>query len=142
MRFMVLVKSNPESEAGAVPTTAQLEAMSRYNDELVNAGVLLDANGLASSADGALVQFADGVPTVLDGPFAEAKELVAGYWLIEVKSREEAVEWVKRVPFDADVDTEIEIRQVFEGEDFGAGFTEELRERHERMGAEIAERHG
>jgi hypothetical protein len=142
MRFMVLVKSNPESEAGEVPTTAQLEAMSRYNDELVNAGVLLDANGLASSAEGALVQFSDGVPTVLDGPFAEAKELVAGYWLIEVKSREEAVEWVKRVPFDADVETEIEIRQVYEGADFGESFTPEIRDRHEKMDATIAEQHG
>jgi hypothetical protein len=142
MRFMVMVKANAESEAGAVPSTADLEAMSRYNDELVNAGVLLDANGLASSADGALVQFTDGVPTVIDGPFAEAKELVAGYWLIEVKSREEAVEWVKRVPFGAEAETDIEIRQVYEGDDFGEGFTPELRERHDRMDAKIAERHG
>ncbi len=142
MRFMVIVKSTPESEAGQVPSTEMLEAMSKYNEELVRAGVMLDGNGLTSSADGAIVQFHDGVPTVIDGPFTEAKELVAGYWIFEVKSLEEAIEWVRRVPAAADEESEIEIRQLFEGDDFGEGFTEELRERQERMAAKIAEQHG
>ena len=94
MRFMVMVKASPESEAGIPPTTAQLEAMGRYNDELIKAGVLLDANGLTPSSEGALVDFTDGEPSVIDGPFTEAKELVAGYWVFEVKSREEVIEWV------------------------------------------------
>ena len=136
MRFMVMVKANPESEENVEPGTDTLEAMSRYNDELVKAGVLLDANGLTSSADGALVSFTDGEPTVIDGPFTEAKELVAGYWVIEVKSREEIVEWVKRVPFD---EGEVEIRQFYEADDFGPGFTEDLRGRHDAMAEKISE---
>jgi hypothetical protein len=142
MRFMVMVKANEQSEENVAPSTEDLDAMSRYNDELVKAGVLLDANGLTSSADGALVQFTDGEPTVIDGPFAEAKELVAGYWVLEVKSREEVVEWVKRVPFEGDEEVEIEIRQVYEADDFGPGFTEDLRERQDRMAAEIEEQRG
>jgi hypothetical protein len=143
MRFMVMVKASPESEAGIPPTTDQLEAMGRYNDELIKAGVLLDANGLAPSSEGALVDFTDGEPTVIDGPFTEAKELVAGYWVFEVKSREEVIEWVKRVPADSyDEAFEIEIRQVYEPDDFGPGFTDELRERHERMAEKITEQHG
>jgi hypothetical protein len=103
---------------------------------------MLDGNGLTSSADGAIVQFTDGVPTVIDGPFTEAKELDAGYWIFDVKSLEEAVEWVKRVPADPDDESVIEIRQVFEGDDFGEGFTDDIRERHERMAREISEQHG
>jgi hypothetical protein len=117
--------------------------MGRYNDELVKAGVLLDANGLAPSSEGALVSFTDGEPTVLDGPFTEAKELVAGYWVFEVKSREEVVEWVKRVPADSYEEAfEIEIRQVYELDDFGAGLTDDIRERQERISEKIAEQHG
>jgi hypothetical protein len=142
MRFMVLIKAGASAEAGPPPTTSQLEAMTRYNEELIKAGVLLDGNGLAPSAEGALVQFTDGVPTVLDGPFAESKELVAGYWVLEVKSREEVIEWVKRAPFESDVDFEVEIRQVFEGEDFGEGYTDEIRERMDKMGERITQRHG
>jgi len=142
MRFMVMVKANEQSEENVAPSTEDLDAMSRYNDELVKAGVLLDANGLTSSADGALVQFTDGEPTVIDGPFTEVKELVAGYWVLEVKSREEVVEWVKRVPFEGDEEVEIEIRQVYEADDFGPGFTEDLRERQDRMAAEIEEQRG
>src|SRR5262245_47619329 len=119
MRFMVMVKSNEQEDSGEPPSTELLEAMSRYNEELVKAGVLLDANGLTPSADGALVQFTDGEPTVIDGPFTEAKELVAGYWVFEVKSLDEAIEWVKRVPASPDDESEIEIRQIIEGEDFG-----------------------
>jgi len=142
MRFMVMVKANPQSEENIAPSTEDLDAMSRYNDELVKAGVLLDANGLTSSADGALVSFTDGEPTVIDGPFTEAKELVAGYWVLEVKSREEVVEWVKRVPFEGDEEVEIEIRQVYEAGDFGPGYTDDIRDRQDAMAAKIAERHG
>jgi hypothetical protein len=141
MRFMVMVKSNEQSEDGEPPSSELLEAMARYNEELVKAGVLLDANGLTPSADGAIVQFTDGEPTVIDGPFTEAKELVAGYWIIDVKSLDEAVEWVKRVPsMPDDEDSEIEIRQVYEGEDFGEAYTGEVRELHERVARTIAER--
>jgi hypothetical protein len=142
MRFMVLVKSDETTEDGSPPSAEMLESMSRYNDELVKAGVLLDANGLRPSAEGALVSFSDGVPTVLDGPFTEAKELVAGYWLLEVKSREEVVEWIKRVPADPDTDWEIEIRPLYEGDEFGEAYTDDIRERQERMAAKIAEQHG
>jgi hypothetical protein len=104
--------------------------------------VLLDANGLTPSADGAIVQFTDGVPAVIDGPFTEAKELVAGYWVIDVKSLDEAIEWVKRVPCLPDEESEIEIRQVFEGEDFGEAYTGEVRELHERVARTIADQRG
>lgn len=140
MRFMVMVKANEDSEANVPPPTEALEAMARYNDELIKAGVLLDANGLTSSVDGALVSFNDGEPTVMDGPFTEAKELVAGYWVIEVKSREEAVEWVKRIPAPHDIEFDVEVRQVFEAEDFGAAYTDEIRDRQDQLAAEIADR--
>jgi hypothetical protein len=142
MRFMVMVKANEESEANTAPSSDDLDAMSRYNDELVKAGVLLDANGLTSSGDGALVSFSDGEPRVIDGPFTEAKELVAGYWVLEVKSREEVVEWVKRVPFEGDEVVDIEIRQVYEADDFGPGFTEDLRDRQDALADKIAEQRG
>ena len=142
MRFMVMVKTDARSEAGTPPSTAELDAMTKYNDELVKAGVMLDGNGLTSSADGALVSFTDGVPTVIDGPFAEAKELIAGYWLLEVKSREEAIEWIKRVPAGAEADFEIEIRPLYEPDDFGPAYTEKIRERQERTAEMIAEKRG
>ena len=115
MRFMMLVKANPESEADVLPGPELLAAMGKYNEELINAGVMLAGDGLQSSSKGARVTFSGGKRTVTDGPFTEAKELIAGYWLIEAKSKEEAVEWASRVPFE---DGEIEIRQVFEDSDF------------------------
>ena len=143
MRVMVMVKSNPESESGTLPSTEQLEAMSRYNEELVKAGVMLDGNGLTPSADGAIVSFTDGEPTVIDGPFTEAKELVAGYWLLEVRSLEEAIEWVKRIPGDEwDGESDVEIRQLYEADELGDGFTDEVRERQRRIEEQIAGQHG
>lgn len=118
MRFLMLMKATKESEAGVMPTEEELAAMGKYNEELVRAGVLLDAAGLQASSKGAKVKFSGGRPSVIDGPFAETKELVAGFWMIQVKSKEEAIEWAKRVPFGADPKTggegEIELRQVFE----------------------------
>lgn len=133
MRFMVMIKSDERTEAGAMPTEEELTAMGRYNEELVKAGVLLAGEGLHPSAKGARVVFSDGRPTVVDGPFAEAKELIAGFWLLDVKSKEEAVEWVKRVPCTDGVETTIEIRQVFEAADFGEAFTPELREQDAQL---------
>ncbi len=135
MRFMVIVKANKDSEAGAVPSEKMLTEMGKFNEELVKAGVMLAGEGLHSSSKGARVKFSGGKTTVIDGPFAETKELVAGYWMWQVKSKEEAIEWLKRAPFE---DTEVEIRQVFEAEDFGAEFTPELREQEERLRAEMA----
>jgi hypothetical protein len=135
MRFMVLVKANKDSEAGVLPDKKILTAMGKFNEELVKAGVMLAGDGLQASSKGARVQFAKGKRTVIDGPFAEAKELVAGFWLWQVKSKEEAIEWLKRAPFD---ETEVEIRQVFEASDFGPEFTPELREQEERQRAQIA----
>ena len=135
MRFMVIVKANKDSEAGAVPSEKMLTEMGRFNEELVKAGVMLAGEGLHSSSKGARVKFSGGKTTVIDGPFAETKELVAGYWMWQVKSKEEAIEWLKRAPFE---DTEVEIRQVFEAADFGAEFTPELREQEERLRAEMA----
>ena len=135
MRFMVIVKANKDSEAGAVPSEKMLTEMGKFNEELVKAGVMLAGEGLQSSSKGARVKFSGGKTTVIDGPFAETKELVAGYWMWQVKSLEEAIEWLKRAPFE---DTEVEIRQVFEAEDFGAEFTPELREQEERLRAEMA----
>jgi len=132
---MVTVKANKDSEAGAVPSEKMLTEMGKFNEELVKAGVMLAGEGLQSSAKGARVKFSGGKTTVIDGPFAETKELVAGYWMWQVKSKEEAIEWLKRAPFE---DTEVEIRQVFEAEDFGAEFTPELREQEERLRAEMA----
>ena len=139
MKFMVMVKSTAESEAGVMPSQQLLADMTAYNEELVKAGILLAAEGLQPSSKGARVRFSGSKRTVIDGPFAETKELVAGFWLIQVKSREEAIEWVKRCPKPMEGESEIEIRQVFEAEDFGPEFTPELREREARLGAQIAE---
>jgi hypothetical protein len=139
MRFMVMVKADQNSEAGKLPSEQLLAAMGKYNEELVNAGVLLAGEGLQPSSKGARVKFSGGKTTVIDGPFTEAKELVAGFWLWEVKSKEEAIEWVKRCPAPMEGDSEIEIRQVFEPADFGEAFTPELREQEQRLGARMAE---
>jgi hypothetical protein len=135
MRFLVIVKATNESEAGELPSTEALAAMGKFNEELVKAGVLLAAEGLHASSKGARVRFSGKQRTVIDGPFAETKELVAGFWLWQVRSKEEAIEWVKRIPADAfpNGDGEIEIRQVFEQEDFGAAFTPELREQERKI---------
>jgi hypothetical protein len=138
MRFMVMVRATADSEAGVMPSTELLEAMTRYNDELVKAGVLLAAEGLQPSSKGARVRFSGNQRTVIDGPFAETKELIAGFWLIDVRSKEDAIEWVKRCPNPMDGGGEIEIRQVFEADDFGPEFTPELREREDRQRAEIS----
>jgi len=132
---MVIVKANKDSEAGVMPSREILEAMGKYNEELVKAGVMLAGEGLHPSSKGVRVRFTGKKATVIDGPFAETKELIAGFWLWEVKSKEEAIEWIKRSPFQ---DTEIEIRQVFEADDFGEEFTPELREQEERLRAEMA----
>jgi hypothetical protein len=137
MRFMVLVKSTPESEAGAMPSEELLAQMGAYNEELVKAGVMLAGEGLHPSAKGARVRFSpDGTTTVLDGPFAEAKELVAGFWLWQCRSKEEAVEWARRIPNVDGSESEVEIRQVFEADDFGEAMTPELREQEERLRAQ------
>ncbi len=133
MRFMVLVKANKDSEAGVLPDEKILSGMGKYNEELVKAGVMLAGEGLHPSSKGARVRFSGAKRTVIDGPFTEAKELVAGFWLWRVKSKEEAIEWAKRIPF---ADGEVEIRQVFEAEDFGPALTPELREREERLRAQ------
>jgi hypothetical protein len=141
MRFMVMVKATKESEAGVMPSAELLEAMGKYNEELVKAGVMLAGEGLQPSSKGARVRFAGKTRTVVDGPFAETKELVAGFWLWQVRSLEEAIEWARRCPnpFEGG-ESELEIRQVFEAEDFGAEFTPELREQEARLRAEIATR--
>jgi hypothetical protein len=138
MRFMIIVKASPESEAGKMPSEKLLAEMGKYNEELVKAGVMLAGEGLHPSSKGVRVQFSGNKRTVVDGPFAETKELIAGFWLIQVKSKEEAIEWVRRCPNPMESDSEIEIRQVFEAEDFGAEFTPELREQEERLRATIA----
>ena len=141
MRFMVIVKANKDSEAGVMPSEKDLTEMGKYNEELVKAGVMLAGEGLHPSSKGARVRFSGNKRTVIDGPFTETKELVAGFWLIQVKSKEEAIEWVKRVPNPMPgAETEIEIRPVFETEDFGAELTPELREREERIRAEVEAR--
>jgi hypothetical protein len=139
MRFMLLVKANQDTEAGVMPSEELLAAMGKYNEELVKAGVMLAGEGLHPSSKGARVRFSGDKRTVIDGPFTEAKELIAGFWLIEVKSKEEAIEWVKRCPNPVEGEGEIEIRQVFEAEDFGPEFTPELREQEERLRAQIAQ---
>ena len=136
MRFMVLVPGSPESEAGEMPGTEALEAMTKYNQELVKAGVMLAGEGLHPTSKGAKVRFSGSERTVIDGPFTEAKELVAGYWVWECASRDEAIEWLKRAPFDGG--TEVEIRPVFEPDDFGPALTPELREQEERLRAQAA----
>ena len=139
MRVMVIVKATPESEAGIMPSTEQLAAMGKYNEELVKAGIMLAGEGLQPSAKGKRVRFSGRERTVMDGPFAETKELIAGFWLWQVKSMEEAVEWVRRCPNPMDGESIIEIRPVFEAEDFGDALTPELREQEERLRAQIAE---
>ena len=136
MRFMVTVKANEDSEAGVMPSEQLLADMGKYNEEMVKAGVLLAGEGLHPSSKGARVEFSGSDRSVIDGPFTEAKELIAGYWLIQVKSLDEAIEWVKRCPNPMDGESEIEIRQVFEAEDFGDEFTPELREQEERIRAQ------
>jgi hypothetical protein len=137
MRFMVIVKANKESEAGALPDPKILTEMGKFNEELAKAGVLLAAEGLQASSKGARVRFSGSKRTVIDGPFAETKELVAGFWLWQVKSKAEALDWLKRAPF---AEGEVEIRQVFESEDFGPAFTPELREREERIRKQLAKK--
>jgi len=138
---MVIVKATKESEAGVLPSEKLLADMGKYNEELVKSGVLLSAEGLQSSSKGARVRFSGDKRTVIDGPFAETKELIAGFWLFEVKSKEEAIEWVKRAPnpFPGQ-ESEIEIRQVFEADDLGKEFTPELREAEDRLRAELAKK--
>ena len=139
MRFMMIIKANKDTEAGKMPEEKTLAAMAKYNEELVKAGVMLDGMGLHPSSKGARVQFSGGKPRVIDGPFAEAKELIAGFWLIQVKSKEEAIEWAKRVPFDPDVhmggEGQIELRQVYELEEFGES---PAVEHHRKLGEELS----
>ena len=139
MRVMVIVKANKESEAGVMPDQSLLAAMGAFNEELVKAGIMLAGEGLHPSAKGKRVRFSGSRRTVVDGPFAETKELIAGFWIWKVKSMEDAVEWVKRCPNPHMGDSEIEIRQVFETEDFGAELTPELREQEDRLRAQIAD---
>ena len=139
MRFIVMVKATKESEAGVLPDAKLLADMGKYNEELVKAGVMLAGEGLQPSSKGARVKFSGTKRTVVDGPFSETKELVAGFWIFQVKSLEEAIEWVKRCPNPMpNSDSEIEIRQVFEAEDFGAEYTPELRAQDERLGTQMA----
>lgn len=133
MRFMILIKADAASEAGEMPSEQLLTEMGAYNEELVNAGVMLAGDGLHPSSKGARVRFSGADRTVTDGPFVETKELIAGYWLWQLDSMDEAVEWVKRCPNPTGVESEIEIRQVFEAEDFGDAFTPELREQEDRL---------
>ena len=137
MRCMILVKADKNSEAGVLPDQQILTEMGKYNEALAAAGVLLVAEGLHPSSKGARVTFSGSTRTVTDGPFAETKELIAGFWLWQVKSKEEAIEWVKRCPMPHNTETEIEIRQVFEAEDFGPEFTPALREQEERLRAQV-----
>ena len=138
MRFMLLLKGNRDTEAGVMPGEEVFAAMGRYNEALAKAGALLAGEGLHPSAKGARVRSSGGTRTVIDGPFTDARDLVCGFWMIDVKSREEAVEWAKRCP----VETEVEIRQVFEASDLGPEFTPELREAEERLRRQVAERSG
>jgi hypothetical protein len=135
MRFMVIVKADKNSEAGVMPTREMLAEMGKFNEELAKAGVMLAGEGLQPSSKGARIRFNGTKRTVIDGPFAETKELVAGFWLWQVRSREEAIEWLKRAPFR---EGEVEIRQIFEAEDFGEEFTPELREQEERVRQQVA----
>ena len=141
MRFMVIVKATKESEAGVLPDTKMLTEMGKFNEELVKAGVMLAGEGLQPSSKGARIRFSGDKRTVIDGPFAETKELIAGFWIIQAKSKEEAIEWMKRCPNPhPGQESELEIRQVFESEDFGSEFTPELREAEDSMRAQIAEK--
>jgi len=140
MRFMILIKADKNSEAGVLPDQKLLTEMGKFNEELVKAGVMLAGEGLQPSSKGARVRFSGKNRSVIDGPFSETKELIAGFWLWQCKSKEEAVEWVKRCPNPMEGESEVEIRQVFENEDFGAEFTPELRAQEDRIRAEIAAR--
>ena len=139
MRFMILIKATKDSEAGVMPSERLLTEMGKFNEELVKAGVMLAGEGLQPSAKGARVKFSGSKRTVIDGPFAETKELIAGFWLWQVKSKEEAIEWVKRCPNPHNEDCEVAIRQLFEAEDFGVELTPELREQEERLRAQTEE---
>jgi hypothetical protein len=139
MRFMIIRKADRETEAGVLPTEALVTAMLKYNEEMVNAGVMRAGDGLQPTSKGARIKFSKGKPTVTDGPFAEAKELIAGYSIIEVKSKEEAISWLKRWPtLDGDGEVELELRQLFEADDFGEEFTPELRKQEERLRAQAS----
>ena len=137
MRFMILVKASKESEAGMMPSEQMLTEMGKFNEELAKAGVLLAGEGLHPSSKATRNKFSGDKRILIDGPFAESKDLIAGFWIWQVKSKDEAIEWLKRAPFD---DTEVEIRQVFEAEDFGAELTPELREQEERLRKQVAEK--
>jgi len=138
MRFLILIKASKDSEAGVLPDEKLLTEMGQFNEELVKAGVMLAGEGLQPSSKGARVKFSGAKRTVIDGPFAETKELIAGFWLWQVKSRQEAIEWVKRIPNPTGDEGEVEIRQVFEADDFGAEFTPALREQEERLRSQLA----
>jgi hypothetical protein len=140
MRFMVIVKASKDSEAGVMPSEQLLREMGQFNEELVKAGVMLAGDGLQPSSKGARVKFSGNTRTVVDGPFAETTELVAGFWIWQCKSLAEAIDWAKRCPNPTGEDGELEIRQVFEAEDFGAEFTPELREQEDRLRAEISKK--
>ena len=142
MRFVAMVKASRDSEAGVLPSEELLTEMGKFNEELVKAGMLLGAEGLQPSSKGARVKFSGTKRTVIDGPFAETKELIAGFWLLQAKSKEEVIEWIKRSPNPTGAEGEIEIRQVFEAEDFGPALTPELRQSEERMRAQVAARGG
>jgi len=138
MRFMILIKADKNTEAGVLPSEKLLTEMGNYNEALIKAGVMLAGEGLQPSSKGARVRFSGAKRTVVDGPFTETKELICGFWIWQVKSKEEAIEWVKRCPNPLDGDAEIEIRQIFEAEDFGAEFTPELRAQEDRQRAQLA----
>jgi hypothetical protein len=140
MKFMILVKATKDSEAGVMPSEKLLSEMGKFNEELIKAGVMLAGEGLHPSSKGARVRFSGAKRSVIDGPFAETKELVAGFWIWQVKSKEEAIEWVKRCPNPMPGESEIEIRQVFEAEDFGAEFTPELRAQEQRLRSQITKK--
>ncbi|MDB5334316.1 MAG: hypothetical protein JWP03_5467 [Phycisphaerales bacterium] len=142
MRFMAIVKANKSSEAGVMPDHKLLADMGKFNEEMIKAGVMLAGEGLQPSSKGARIRFSGNKRTVIDGPFAETKELVAGFWLLQVKSKEEAIEWIKRSPNPfPDADSEIEIRQVFEADDFGPALTPEIREQEQRLRDQSAAKH-
>ncbi len=140
MRFLVIVKASAESEAGVLPSKELLTEMGKFNEELVKAGVMLEGEGLHPSSKGVRVKFSGAKRTIVDGPFAETKELIAGFWIWQVRSKEEAIEWAKRCPNPTGAEGELEIRQIFEADDFGAEFTPELREQEERLRAQVAAR--
>src|SRR5438045_7670224 len=142
MRFMVMVKATAESEAGVMPSQELITEMTRFNEELVKAGVMLAGDGLHPSSRGARVKFSGDKRTVVDGPFAETKELIAGYWILQCKSFDEVIEWIKRVPNPTGDEGEIEIRQIFDADDFGEALTPELREREQRMAEQMGQNRG